>query len=104
MDVRFIAGVCVLLAAGVAGCSSPDPAPRPAGSLPPGTAEVSIDGEGRGRTYDVSCATTGTLTSINTGDEKSGTTSSIDNTDGLSVQFGELQGHAIFGRLVVLAD
>lgn len=90
MDVRFMAGACVLLVIGVAGCSSPEPVPRPAGSLPPGTAEVSIDGDGQGRTYDVSCSTTGALTTINTGDETSGTTSSIDSTDGLAVQFAEI--------------
>jgi hypothetical protein len=90
VDSRFIAGACVLLCTGLAGCSSQEPGPRPAGSLPAGTAEVSIDGEGQGRTYDVSCSTTGSLTTINTGDESSGTTSSIDSVDGLAVQFAEI--------------
>ncbi len=85
---------CALAAAlavgGLAGCSDPAPAGRPAGSLPAGTAEVSINGAGLGRTNDVSCSSTGALTTINTGDEKSGTNSSVDSTDGLAVQFARI--------------
>jgi ipoprotein LpqH len=88
---RFIAGASVLLiACGLVGCSDAEPAARPAGSLPAGTAEVSIGGAGQGKTNSVSCSTTGALTTINTGDESSGTTSSIDSADGLAVRSAEI--------------
>jgi ipoprotein LpqH len=91
MDNRFVAGASVLLVAcGVAGCSDPAPAPQPAGTLRAGTAEVSIEGTKVDTTRAVSCSTTGTLTTINTGDENAGTNSSIDSTDGLAVQFAQV--------------
>jgi hypothetical protein len=91
VDSRFVAGAAVVsVACGLAGCSDPAPAARPAGGLPAGTAEVSIGGAGKGRTNAVNCSTTGVLTTISTGDENSGTTSSIDSTDGLAVQFTEI--------------
>ncbi|WP_255413006.1 lipoprotein LpqH [Mycobacterium hubeiense] len=91
MDSRFAAGAAALLVVGaVASCSDPEPAARPAGGLPAGTAEVSIGGAGPGTTNAVSCTTTGTLTTINTGDENSGTTSSIDSTEGLTLQYTEI--------------
>ncbi len=38
----------------------------------------------------VSCSTTGALTTINNRDENAGTTSSIDSSDGLAVQFAQI--------------
>ena len=91
MDKRFIASASLLLVAGgVGGCSYPAPVARPQGTLPAGTAEVSINGAGQGKTNAVSCSTTRNLTTINTGDEVAGTTSSVDSADGLAVQFAEI--------------
>jgi hypothetical protein len=91
VDSRFVAGV-TLLVLSVAGCADQgSAAPRPAGALPAGTAEASINGAVQGRTNAVSCATTGTVTIVKTGDDSSGTTSSIDSTDGLAVQFVEIR-------------
>ncbi|HEV7853959.1 MAG TPA: lipoprotein LpqH [Mycobacterium sp.] len=88
---RFIAGASALVVAcGVAGCSDPAPAARPAGGLPAGTAEVSINGAGAGRSNAVNCSTVGPVTTINTGNESSGTTSTIDTRDGLAVQFAQI--------------
>ncbi len=90
MDGRLVAGAALLVAGGLAGCSDPEPAARPAGSLPAGTAEVSIGDAGQGKTTAVNCSSTGAVTTINTGDENSGTVSSVDSTDGLAVQFAEI--------------
>jgi hypothetical protein len=88
---RLVASAAALLVVGgVAGCSDSEPVARPTGSLPAGTAEVSIGGAGQDKTNAVSCSTTGAVTTINTGDERSGTTSSIDNSDGLTVRFAEI--------------
>ncbi|GAB4662126.1 lipoprotein LpqH [Mycobacterium avium] len=92
MHSRLVAGAAALwVAGGVAGCSDPATAARPAGALPAGTAEISIGGATQGKTNAVNCSTTASLTAINTGDENSGTTSSIDSADGLAVQFTEIR-------------
>lgn len=91
MQSRFVAGAAALLVGGgVAGCSDSEPVARPTGSLPAGTAEVSIGGAGQDKTNSVSCSTTGAVTTINTGDESSGTTSTIDNTEALTVRSAEI--------------
>lgn len=91
MDNRFIAGVSALLVVGgVAGCSSPAPERVPPGALPAGTAEVSINGADLGKTNAVSCTTIGRLTTIKTGDDKAGTLSAVDNSDGLAVRSAQI--------------
>ena len=91
MDTRFIAGAAAVAVA-LTGCSGGEP-PRsgPPGSLPPGTAEISLAGAGLGRTDDVSCSSTGSSSTINTGDETAGTTSSVDRSDGLTVQYAQMR-------------
>ncbi len=91
MNKRFIAGFVVVTAV-LAGCSDlPPDAPGPAGSLPAGTAEISLAGAGLGQTHDVSCSSTGSVTTINTGDENEGITSSVDSSDELTVQYAEMR-------------
>jgi ipoprotein LpqH len=91
VDNRYIAGASALIVAcGVAGCSDPAPPAGPAGGLSAGTAEVSINGAGSGRSNAVSCSTIGSVTTINTGTESSGTTSTIDSRDGLAVQSAQI--------------
>jgi ipoprotein LpqH len=88
---RFNAAAWALLVVGgVAGCSSPAPAPPPPGTLPAGTAEVSINGAATGRTNTVACTFVGPLTTIRTGDDRAGTTSVVDNARGLTVQSAEI--------------
>jgi lipoprotein LpqH len=91
MNDRFIA-CATAVAAVLGGCSGQDAtAPRPPGSLPAGTAEIGLDGAGLGKTNDVSCTTAGAVTTINTGDESAGTTSSVDSSDELTVQYAEMR-------------
>jgi ipoprotein LpqH len=88
---RFNGAASALLVVGaVAGCSSPAPAPPPRGTLPAGTAEVSIKGAATGRTNTVACTVVGPLTTIRTGDDSAGTTSVVDNAHGLTVQSAEI--------------
>jgi ipoprotein LpqH len=84
------AALALLVVGGLAGCSSPAPAARAAGTVPAGTAEVSINGADLGTTDSVSCTNVGSLTTIKTGDDKSGTVSSVDNSHGLTVQSAEI--------------
>jgi len=91
MKNRFNAAAWALLVVGaVAGCSSPAPARPAAGTLPAGTAEVSINGAATGRTSTVACTVVGPLTTIRTGDDKAGTTSVVDNARGLTMRSAEI--------------
>ena len=97
MDNRFIAAASALLVAGgIAGCSSPSPVAPPRGTLPAGTAQVTINDTGMGTTNAVSCTVVGPLTTIRTGDDSAGTTSVVDNTHGLTMQSAEISNLAGF--------
>jgi len=91
VDNQFIAGALALLVAGgIAGCSSPSPVVPPRGTLPAGTAVVTINDRGLGTTNAVSCTVVGPLTTIKTGDDKAGTVLSVDNSDGVTVESAEI--------------
>jgi ipoprotein LpqH len=69
--VVTVAALCAV--AGVAGCSSgPATSPQPPGSLPPATAEVTVNGHSAGTTRAVQCTQDGWMHTIMTGDDKSG--------------------------------
>lgn len=85
----------VVVASGVTACSSPPPAENQPGTLVIGTAEVTVDGADAGTTDSVSCSTAGPLTTITTGDEKSGSVSIVANESELtaaSVSINDLGG------------
>jgi ipoprotein LpqH len=88
MDNRLIsAAAAVLIVGGLAGCSSTAPTPPPPqGTVPEGTAQVTINDTDLGRTETVTCATAGALTTITTGDAAAGTTSVIDNANALTAK------------------
>ncbi|MDT5112147.1 MAG: ipoprotein LpqH [Mycobacterium sp.] len=76
-----------MLVGGLAGCSSrPAPEPQQPGTVPTGTAKVSVDGRDAGTDQNVSCTTTGTVTTVNTGTEQSGFTAVISTDPDLLVQ------------------
>ena len=69
----------------VAACSSGPPAYQPApGTLIPGTAQMTVNGQNTGTTEAVQCTPAGSLTTITTGDQTSGITSLISNKDELT--------------------
>jgi hypothetical protein len=78
---RFVvvAGAALCAVVGIAGCSSsPKNSPQPPGSLPPATAQVTVNGQSTGPTRELRCTQDGWTHTIKTGDEKSGVTAVID--------------------------
>lgn len=81
MQNRFVvvAGAACCAVAGIAGCSSPPAySPQPPGSLPPATAQVTVNGQSAGTTRALQCTQDSWIHTIKTGDEKSGVTAVID--------------------------
>lgn len=68
--------------AGIASCSSkPANSPQPPGSLPPATAQVTVNGQSAGTTRAVACTQDGWMHTITTGDNKSGVKVVVDTGD-----------------------
>ena len=81
-----------LLAASLAGCSSaPPPEAQAPGTLPGGTATVSIDGQDAGTSRNVSCQTVGTTTTVTTGDEQTGSTAVISTDPSVLVRSASIR-------------
>jgi ipoprotein LpqH len=83
VDVRYIALVGAALLVG-AGCSPPQPAPKPPGALPSGTAEMTIDGLQTATSHSVSCVAIQSMTTITTGSDAEGVTAVVDNSGKLA--------------------
>jgi ipoprotein LpqH len=85
---RFAAGLgSGLMVVGIGACSSPPPAASPqAGTLPSGTAQVTIDNKDIPRTYAVHCTSIESLRMIATGDATAGATALVSNEDALTAQ------------------
>ncbi|MBJ7336339.1 MAG: lipoprotein LpqH [Mycolicibacterium sp.] len=79
----------------VVGCSSP-PAPPPlAGTIPAGTAEVTVNGQKLATSKAVDCTFIQSMTTIKTGDDAGGATVVVDNAgelDAKSVDIRNLGG------------
>jgi lipoprotein LpqH len=81
-----------LVAGGLAGCSSQSPPEaQPPGTVPRGTATVSIDGRDVGTYRDVSCETIGTVTTVTTGDAQTGSTAVISTDPSLLLQSASIR-------------
>jgi ipoprotein LpqH len=90
----FNVTAAALIAAGVGACSSP-PASPPPGTLPAGSAKVTINHKAVLATTAVKCAPIGSLTTITTGDTAAGVTALVSNKTGLtakSVSINDLGG------------
>jgi hypothetical protein len=90
MKDRFIAAAAtaVLVIGGAVGCSSNQASPKPKpGTLPPGTAALTINGKDLGVTDSVQCAPDEWLTIIRTGHEASGVTVMVSNAQRLAPEF-----------------
>jgi ipoprotein LpqH len=85
--VRYRWVVAATAVTAIAGCSSepPDYQPPP-GALAAGTAQVTINGQDTGTTDAVQCSSTGSLTTITTGDQASGVTAMVSNQDQLAAE------------------
>jgi lipoprotein LpqH len=82
---RLLAGAATALA--LAGCSSGPPEYQPGpGMLVAGTAQVTVNGQDAGTTDAVQCDSTGTLTTITTGDQASGVIAMVSNKDQLTAE------------------
>ncbi len=85
MTRALVAAVAVT--ALLAGCSSGPEAERPRqGTLPGGTATLSIDDRETPNQQDVSCVVTGPVTTIDIGDDEAGSTAVVSNATGLQVE------------------
>jgi len=81
----LLAGAATALA--LAGCSSGPPEYQPGpGMLVAGTAQVTVNGQDAGTTDAVQCDSTGTLTTITTGDQASGVIAMVSNKDQLTAE------------------
>ena len=80
MDNRLVVAIAVALTAVAAGCSTP---PAALGST---TAKVTINGQSAGDATPVTCAQTGWLWTIKTGNEAKGFTAALDTGDQVTVQ------------------
>ncbi len=99
MNSTFVFAATAVLAIGAAaGCSSNSPAGKArAGTLPPGTATVMIDGKDVGFADGVECTQAGPLTIIRTGHNSSEVTAVVSNADKLAaeiVRINDLNGFA----------
>jgi lipoprotein LpqH len=94
VENRFVAvaGAALAVVAGVAGCSSSPPAepPQP-GTLPPNTAQLTINGRDMGRTHALSCSQVQRLWTIDAGDHTSGATTILESGDNVAAKFVEIR-------------
>jgi hypothetical protein len=89
----------MLVAAGLAGCSSEPPSGQPqqqSGTVPVGTAKVSIDGRDASATGTLSCHAIGTVTTLRSGNEDAGVTAVVSSDPALVVQSVSIHNLADF--------
>jgi ipoprotein LpqH len=87
VNVRSAVGAVAVVVIAGAGCSSHPPIKPAPGTLPAGTAELSIEGKPSRVTYTVQCNTTGWLTTINTGYRGSHVSVMVSNEHKLVAEF-----------------
>jgi ipoprotein LpqH len=105
-----VAAGAVLVLVGVAGCSSsPQNTPQPAGSLPPATAQVTINGKNAGTTKVVACTQDDWLHTIVTGDkvtamQPDAKPGAMNNASGVQVVIDTKQGKGLDAKSVQITD
>jgi lipoprotein LpqH len=81
------ASVAVVVAASISACSlSPGATPPQPGTLPAGTAQVTINDQALPLTRTVTCMPVGSLTMITTGDTAAGTNAVVSNQNSLTAK------------------
>jgi lipoprotein LpqH len=92
---QFSSGAAAaMIAASVGACTS-SPSASPAGTLPPGTAKVTVNDRGLSETTAVQCTQIGSLTTISIGHAAAGVTALVSNQNALtgkSVSINDLGG------------
>ena len=89
------ASAVVVIAASIGACSSSPGSSLQPGTLPAGTAQVTINDQVLPTTHAVACMPTGSLTVITTGDDAAGTRTYVSNESELtakSVNINDLGG------------
>jgi lipoprotein LpqH len=76
----------VLVTSGLVACSTVTPPNKIPGVLPAGASEVTIAGAIVNRSSSVTCSPEGTVTTIDTGTEDEGTTSTVGSDGGLAAK------------------
>ena len=85
--MRVVMTLAVSSAIGLAGCSSPPPVPsQQPGALVNGTALVTVNDAAPMKTTAVTCSAAGPLTTITTGDDRSGVTAVLSSQNELAAQ------------------
>jgi lipoprotein LpqH len=97
VENRFVVlvGASLLVGNVVVGCSSPPPASAPSGTIPAGTAVMTINDQKLATSEAVDCTFIQSMTTIKTGDDAAGATVVIDNAaklDAKSVDIRNLGG------------
>src|ERR1700761_2836925 len=82
----LVVAVAVVLIGGV-GCSSPPAIRATPGTLPAGTAELSVNGASTRVTHSVQCEAIDWLRTIKTGDDDAGVTVMLSNAQKLVAEF-----------------
>jgi lipoprotein LpqH len=108
VEIRFVvvAGASLLVGNVVVGCSSPPPASAPSGTIPAGTAVMTINDQKLATSEAVDCTFIQSMTTIKTGDDAAGATVVIDNAaklDAKSVDLGENATVSLLGRTFTIA-
>lgn len=93
MKAAFIVATATLVIIGLAGCSSdPGPFRSQNGSLPPGTAHLTIDGKAAGPTDSVQCTASKYMTTIRIGADPSAE-AIVSSADKLAVDSVRIRGY-----------
>jgi ipoprotein LpqH len=91
---NFIAALAAttLIVGGSTGCTSDPPPKFKRGTVPPGTAHLSVDGADLGTTEAVRCTSIAWSTTIVTGDDDQGATVMVSSTEKLVVESVQIRG------------
>ena len=93
MQIRWIVLMAAVpVAACIAGCSSSSPPAAPqSGTIPTGTAEITVNGQKLPPSQLVDCTFIQSMTTITTGDDAAGATVVVDNGGGLDAKSVDLR-------------
>jgi hypothetical protein len=87
-----VVGAALVGVAGIAACSSqPSDTPQKPGTLPPNTAQVTINGKDTGTTNALNCGQVDWFTTIDTGNKAAGASTMIQTGDTITAKSVEIR-------------